>query len=58
MRNEYEVENYKNGIETDWIDEVSQTGIIQNHNISVGGGAENVQYYVSADYMDRCIERV
>lgn len=53
VRNEYEVENYKNGIETDWIDEVSQTGIIQNHNISVGGGAENVQYYVSADYMDQ-----
>lgn len=53
VKNEYELENYEKGIETDWIDAASQTGIIQNHNVSVGGGAENVKYYVSADYLDQ-----
>lgn len=53
VKNQYESENYQNGIETDWIDAVSQTGIIQDHNISVGGGAENVSYYISADYMSQ-----
>ena len=53
VKNQNEVENYENGYETDWIDAVSQTGIIQDHNISVGGGAENVQYYISADYMSQ-----
>lgn len=50
---EYEYENWEKGITTDWIDAVSQTGIIQNHNVSVSGGAENVKYYLSADYMDQ-----
>lgn len=50
---EYEVDNYNNGIETDWIDAVSQTGIVQNHNVNVAGGADNVKYYVSADYLDQ-----
>lgn len=53
VKNEYESANYQNGIENDWIDAASQTGIIQNHNVSVAGGAENVKYYVSADYMDQ-----
>lgn len=53
VKNLNEVENFKNGITTDWIDAVSQRGIIQNHNISVSGGAENVKYYVSADYLDQ-----
>lgn len=53
VKNEYESENYKNGVTNDWIDAVTQTGIIQNHNINVSGGAENVKYYVSADYTDQ-----
>ena len=53
VKNEYELYNYENGITNDWIDAVSRTGIIQNHNVSVGGGAENVKYYISADYMDQ-----
>lgn len=56
MYNEYvkyenEAENYKNGQTTDWIDEVTQTGVIQNHNINISGGNEKAKYYVSADYM-------
>jgi len=45
-----ELDNYNNGNETDWIDAVSQTGIIQDHNLSISGGAEKIKYYVSADY--------
>ena len=53
VKNAYEAENQANGIENDWIDAVSQTGIIQDHNVSIGGGADNVKYYVSADYMSQ-----
>lgn len=51
--NLYEVDNYEAGTETDWIDVVSRTGLIQNHNISVSGGANNVKYFVSGDYLDQ-----
>lgn len=53
VKNEYESENYQKGITNDWIDAVSQTGIIQNHNVNIAGGAENIKYYVSADYTDQ-----
>lgn len=49
-----EVDNYNSGTETDWVyDMASQTGIIQDHNLSVAGGGENVNYYISADYLDQ-----
>nr|WP_320057809.1 TonB-dependent receptor [uncultured Bacteroides sp.] len=53
VKNQYESDNYQKGLTTDWIDAVSQTGIIQNHNVNIAGGAENVKYYVSADYIDQ-----
>ncbi len=53
VKNEYESDNYNNGITNDWIDAVSQTGVIQNHNVNISGGAENVKYYVSADFTDQ-----
>lgn len=53
VRYEYEAENYKNGIITDWIGEATQTGIIQDQNVNISGGAENVKYYVSADFMSQ-----
>jgi TonB-linked SusC/RagA family outer membrane protein len=49
--NAAELANYNAGKTTDWIKEVTQTGIIQNHNISISGGTENVKYYVSGDYL-------
>ena len=52
-RYQYEVNNYKKGIVTDWVDEVTQTGIIQNHNISAMGGTENAHYFMSGDFMDQ-----
>ncbi|WP_321372328.1 TonB-dependent receptor [uncultured Draconibacterium sp.] len=53
VKYQYEVENYKNGHTIDWIDEVSQTGIQQNHNISISGGSENLSYYISGDLLDQ-----
>ncbi len=53
VRNQFEWDNYQNGITTDWLDAVMQTGVIQNHNVSISGGSENAKYYVSADYFDQ-----
>lgn len=35
---------------TDWQDEVFQTGWLQDHNIAFSGGGEQSRYYVSANY--------
>jgi len=50
--NLYEIANYKAGQTTDWIKEATQQGIIQDHNLSISGGAENVKYYISGDYLN------
>jgi len=52
VRNQYEYDNYKNGVTTDWLDAVTQTGVIQNHNVSLSGGSENAKYFVSGDYLN------
>jgi TonB-linked SusC/RagA family outer membrane protein len=48
-----EVDNFKKGATVDWLDEVTKTGVIQNHNISASGGTENARYYVSGDLLDQ-----
>ena len=53
VKYQYEVENYENGHIIDWIDAVSQTGIQQNHNVSISGGSEKVSYYISGDILDQ-----
>lgn len=59
MYNDYvkyanEAENQAAGIENDWVyDIVSQTGIIQDHNLTIKGSGKNVTYYISGDYMDQ-----
>ena len=53
VKNEAEAAAQAAGQETDWVDLVSQTGVIQDHNISINGGAENVKYFVSGDFMDQ-----
>lgn len=51
VRNEYEFENYQNGVTIDWLDAVMQTGVNQNHNLSMSGGNEYAKYYVAGDYL-------
>lgn len=38
---------------TDWQDEIFQTGGIQNYNLSVSGGTDKVNYYLSGVYFDQ-----
>ncbi|RAU82536.1 SusC/RagA family TonB-linked outer membrane protein [Pontibacter arcticus] len=40
-------------INTDWSDAIFRTGIIQNYDIGVSGGNENIQYLVSANNFDQ-----
>lgn len=53
VKNQYEWDNYQNGVTTDWLDAVMQTGVIQNHNIGLNGGNEFAKYFVSLDYLDQ-----
>ncbi len=37
----------------DWQDAVFRTGFVQNHNVSVSGGSENANYFISGGYMNQ-----
>ncbi|HUX57356.1 MAG TPA: TonB-dependent receptor [Bacteroidales bacterium] len=41
---------YQNGYDTNWWDEYTQQGIIQNYFLSVSGGTEKVKYALSGGY--------
>lgn len=41
--------NYSNN--TDWINAITQTGVSQDHNISMTGGGEKAKYYASLGYV-------
>jgi len=51
--NNGELANYNAGITTDWIKEATQTGVLQDHNVSISGGTPDVKYYISGDYLDQ-----
>jgi TonB-linked SusC/RagA family outer membrane protein len=36
---------------TDWMKQISRTGLMHQHNISINGGKESTQYLLSANYM-------
>jgi TonB-linked SusC/RagA family outer membrane protein len=40
------------GSNTHWLDEVTRTGISQNHNLNFNGGGENSSYGASLNYFD------
>ncbi|PQA56921.1 SusC/RagA family TonB-linked outer membrane protein [Siphonobacter curvatus] len=48
-----ELPNYNAGITTDWIKESTQTGVLQDHNLSISGGSPNVRYFVSGEFLDQ-----
>jgi TonB-linked SusC/RagA family outer membrane protein len=35
-----------------WMDELSKNGILNQHNLSVNGGSDNIRYFMSAGYFD------
>lgn len=42
-----------NGVDTDWQEEIFQSGLIQNYQLSFSGGSDNVDYYVSGILYDQ-----
>ena len=50
LKDSSDPEHYAN---TDWIDEVMQTGHMQQHSLSVSGGSENIQFMTSINYSDQ-----
>lgn len=49
-----ETETYdKYGADTDWFDEMTRTGISQNHSVSMSGGSSKSNYRASFSYLDR-----
>ena len=38
---------------TDWQDEIYRTGNTHNHQLSVSGGSDNVNYYISGSYFNQ-----
>lgn len=42
--------SYINNIDTDWQDAAFKTGTIQNHSLTINGGAEDLSYSLNIDY--------
>lgn len=47
-----EARKLRNNFDTDtrWLDEVTRTGMGHNHNLSISGGSQESNYFISADY--------
>ncbi len=41
----------QNGGNTDWYDEILERGFFQNHNLSLSGGSDKINYFLSAGYL-------
>jgi TonB-linked SusC/RagA family outer membrane protein len=39
-------------VNTDWQDELSRKGMVQNHNLSISGGSQRTTYFASMNYND------
>lgn len=53
MFSEVERKTLQEGKSYDWYDEIAQTGVVQDYTLSLSGGTEKTNYYVSANYYDR-----
>lgn len=45
-----ELRAFEEGVRTDWIDEISRTGVGQKYDVSISGKEKKVSYYVSGNY--------
>jgi iron complex outermembrane receptor protein len=48
-----DVSGLDKGANTNWFDEITRTGVSQNHNLSIAGGLKNGSYRASLNYLDR-----
>ncbi|WP_231729772.1 TonB-dependent receptor [Pedobacter sp. Leaf176] len=46
-----ELPAYNAGTTTDWVKEATQQGVIQDHNVGISGGSQDVKYFISGDYL-------
>ena len=49
---EEEIAEFERTGGTDWQDEVYQTGVLQNTNLSISGATDRIRYMVSGNYLD------
>lgn len=47
-----ERENYEAGHETNWLDEATRTGWMQDYQVAISGAGEKMNYYLSTSYTD------
>jgi len=50
---QYELDAYRAGKSYNWLDEVTQSGVQTNHDISFSGGGEKGTYFASFNYADQ-----
>jgi TonB-linked outer membrane protein, SusC/RagA family len=50
LLSEREGQAWDKGIWTNWLDEISRTGVGQKYDVAVSGRGEKARYYVSSDY--------
>lgn len=53
LPNAAEVDNYNKGITSDWLDVATQPGRLMEHNLSISGGTDNLNYYVSGSNLNQ-----
>ncbi|MDW7692409.1 TonB-dependent receptor [Flammeovirgaceae bacterium SG7u.111] len=53
LPNAAEIENYNNGVTSDWLDLATQPGKLTEHNLSISGSTNNLQYYVSGSRLSQ-----
>jgi TonB-dependent starch-binding outer membrane protein SusC len=41
------------GVGTNWYEEVTQTALVNNSNLSVNGGTDNIKYYISGNFLNQ-----
>ncbi|MDF9795422.1 TonB-linked SusC/RagA family outer membrane protein [Catalinimonas alkaloidigena] len=50
---EFYNQQFPDQADTDWLDEITQTGVTQDYNISVSGGSEKLRYFVSGNVLQQ-----
>lgn len=49
----FELENYKAGKTTDWLDYVTRIGLMQSYAMTFSGATEKLNYYLSASHLNQ-----
>ncbi len=46
-----DLQNYE-GVDSDWMDAITQTGVIQKYDLGIAGSSEKSNYYISTSYLN------